>query len=600
MWNWALENTVVCIVLAVGVAAVCSRIRSRPAVCHFLWLIVLARLVSPPLHVPSWPPDGVRDRIDFAAASIARWLGPVEPAKAPPGSSTLLARMPEGEPRDTGPDFASTSWISTGNFPAKPRGIERGSGRLRRTLTVPLEFPFEEPDRELPFEAWSAVSTRLVSPDAPVAAPAPADDASAVSLALPAAWVARIPWLLLGAWALGSLVVLVRQLGRTIWYHRRVRATSQAPDDLVRVVQSVAERLDIPAPEVRVLEGLPTPVVWCLGRPVLLWPGVDGREAETHGLRSIVAHELAHLRRKDHWAAWLEMAASVVWWWNPLFTIVRRQRRRYAELSCDAWAISLNPEHRRDYAEALIDVVQRMSTKPLVAPALGASDAEFRDVERRLRMILRERVSCRISPLVGAAAVALTLLVAPSGLLAQSRATRPRTAEDPSISQVSVNSPSGESRELREKAAQCLETGQFKEAAQAYRRLAELEPNDGSHCHYLAFTLIRLGRYDDARAAIERQIARGYRKETGLYNLACASALAGNADGAIEELCGAIEAGFNNVELIGSDPDLDSVRSDPRFAKLVDEAKRRASAERKKAEKSTVKGTRREEIVASE
>jgi len=35
--------------------------------------------------------------------------------------------------------------------------------------------------------------------------------------------------------------------------------------------------------------------------------------------RGIIAHELAHMHRRDHWITWLELGASIPWWWNPLF-----------------------------------------------------------------------------------------------------------------------------------------------------------------------------------------------------------------------------------------------------------------------------------------
>ncbi len=46
------------------------------------------------------------------------------------------------------------------------------------------------------------------------------------------------------------------------------------------------------------------------GRPL---DGYDNRE-----LRWVVAHELAHVWRRDHLVRWLEWVACVVFWWNPV------------------------------------------------------------------------------------------------------------------------------------------------------------------------------------------------------------------------------------------------------------------------------------------
>ena len=50
-----------------------------------------------------------------------------------------------------------------------------------------------------------------------------------------------------------------------------------------------------------------------------MWPaGLDCR-LKGEGRRAVLAHELAHLRRRDHWVRRLEMVAAVFHWWNPLF-----------------------------------------------------------------------------------------------------------------------------------------------------------------------------------------------------------------------------------------------------------------------------------------
>jgi len=77
-------------------------------------------------------------------------------------------------------------------------------------------------------------------------------------------------------------------------------------------------------------------MVWGLGRAQLLWPArlLEGMPAGWQ--RAVLAHELAHLKRRDHWVGWLQLAAACLWWWYPLFWYVRGQLRREAELACDA------------------------------------------------------------------------------------------------------------------------------------------------------------------------------------------------------------------------------------------------------------------------
>src|ERR1700730_10310003 len=89
LW-WLAQNVVIGAILAVLVAVACRVCRFRPAVRHALWLIVLVKLVAPPLLPWSWPvaeprvpapvqPDAsslVEDPQDFVVAS-AQWGSPI-------------------------------------------------------------------------------------------------------------------------------------------------------------------------------------------------------------------------------------------------------------------------------------------------------------------------------------------------------------------------------------------------------------------------------------------------------------------------------------------------------------------------------------------
>ena len=141
----------------------------------------------------------------------------------------------------------------------------------------------------------------------------------------------------------------------------------------------------------------------------------------------MIAHELAHVRRGDHILAWVELLAALVWWWNPLFWFVRSRVRASAELACDAIALSTCSESRRSYAELLIRLSSG-SGMPTLAPVLGIKAGSTALFERRLSMILSDRVSGRM-PVWGLVAAAALAIVALPGLsLAQKSAGNDRRA----------------------------------------------------------------------------------------------------------------------------------------------------------------------------
>jgi hypothetical protein len=149
-------------------------------------------------------------------------------------------------------------------------------------------------------------------------------------------------------------------------------------------------------------------MVWCFGRTRLLWPEVLDADAIDACIDGLIVHELAHVKRRDHLVGWVELAAGVVWWWNPLFWFVRAALREQAELACDAWVISTLPNGRRAYAESLLALsgaALRGTRSPGMA-VLGIRASSRRVLERRLVMIMKGRVPLRL-PVAGVFTIAL-------------------------------------------------------------------------------------------------------------------------------------------------------------------------------------------------
>jgi beta-lactamase regulating signal transducer with metallopeptidase domain len=219
-------------------------------------------------------------------------------------------------------------------------------------------------------------------------------------------------------WLCGGLVAAFVQLRRLMCFRRWLRQTRPAPAWLASEVGDLASMLKVEPPRLALLPGLGSPFVWLGGRACLLWPEGLENELSPEGRRAVLAHELAHLARRDHWIAWLLLAAGCVWWWHPLFYLLRRRLHREAELACDALVVSVLPEARRAYAEALLDVCQRQTETTALAPTLGAAGRR-RDLERRLVMIMRENVPSRLSPRLLAAVGLLGLIALPGWTLGQ-------------------------------------------------------------------------------------------------------------------------------------------------------------------------------------
>ncbi len=85
----------------------------------------------------------------------------------------------------------------------------------------------------------------------------------------------------------------------------------------------------------------------------------------------------------------------------------------------------------------------------------------------------------------------------------------------------------------------------------------------------LAHVLTRLGRLEEGLAADERLVRLAPENPTVHYNLACSLALLGRPGGALQALARAVDLGYDDVLHLLDDPDLASLRGEPRFRELV-------------------------------
>jgi tetratricopeptide (TPR) repeat protein len=109
----------------------------------------------------------------------------------------------------------------------------------------------------------------------------------------------------------------------------------------------------------------------------------------------------------------------------------------------------------------------------------------------------------------------------------------------------------------------------FAKAVKAYEQVVSQNPTDGQNWHNYGFSLHALKRYDEAIKAWNKSIELGFQPATGQYNIGCANALKGNKDEALAWLEKALSTGFTQEGLLDTDTDLDSLRGDPRFKKLL-------------------------------
>ncbi len=340
-----LSNCLMALLLAL-VAACVGRLCRRPALTHGLWLLVLLKLVTPPLfRVPvPWPEH---------AELVTREEVAVLPAA--PADLPEQALPAEPLPREVGAVAAAVV----------PRA-ERGAA-----APDPPAAPVEGPP----------------APPAPMPAAAPLPG----PLLLEAE--GSLPWALLlaAAWLVGSGCWFALALARVRGFGRALRHAQPAPAELQEEAEALAVRLGLArCPGVWLVSGAVSPMLWALGGAArLLVPEGLLERLAPEQRATLLAHELAHLKRRDHWVRVLELLVLGLYWWFPLVWWARRELREAEEECCDAWVVWALPDSPRAYATALVETLDFLSGACPALPPAASGVGPLHLLRRRLTMIMR-------------------------------------------------------------------------------------------------------------------------------------------------------------------------------------------------------------------
>ena len=183
---------------------------------------------------------------------------------------------------------------------------------------------------------------------------------TAPSAASPALVAAHRTWswsvFLAALWALGTFLGFI-WLGIGMigaWYVARCAKPTTDPHWCQILQQLLAPCSFRTAIEVRQCPQVSIPMTWGLRRPVILVPTGSAAWSE-ESKRSVLLHELGHIRRGDCLVHLLGRLACVVYWFHPLVWLAARQLRKTSEQAADDVVLSSNVAPP-DYAEHLVGI----------------------------------------------------------------------------------------------------------------------------------------------------------------------------------------------------------------------------------------------------
>ncbi len=136
-------------------------------------------------------------------------------------------------------------------------------------------------------------------------------------------------------------------------------------------------------PRIFVSNSRRAPLTFGVFHPTVLLP--EDLPVGSAEFQLVLAHELAHIRRKECLRKLAFTVCLCVYWWNPLVWLMVHLANRDIELACDEAVLrALGPECKKAYALALLDMAQRRSCPAPLCSAFAKSSAEA-----RIRAIVR-------------------------------------------------------------------------------------------------------------------------------------------------------------------------------------------------------------------
>jgi bla regulator protein blaR1 len=251
---------------------------------------------------------------------------------------------------------------------------------------------------------------------APAALVAPRDSGGSSLLAL----------LFLTVWAIGFAALVRRWFVRWREIKAIVRsATPSAINAPIPVLSSMA---------------LQEPGVAGILRPVMLLPAQIATQLDDAQLRSILEHELCHVRRRDNLTSSIHMIVEAVFWFHPLVWWIGARLMHERERACDeAYVRAGYPA--QTYAEGILNVCRHYVASKLACVS-GVSGAQL---ATRLEAIMKNETIVGLGRVKGIllGATALAILAAPVFVGLTSPANAQAQTPDAKASSATTATPVG-------------------------------------------------------------------------------------------------------------------------------------------------------------
>lgn len=237
-----------------------------------------------------------------------------------------------------------------------------------------------------------------------------------------------MPWLV-GAWVISVAALGFSQLAGWTILQRWRRAAEPVEKSIQLRLERLAEMMGVRHVLMKLTDRVDVPTLIGIWRPIILAPLSLLNDLSLAQIEAILAHELAHVKRRDYLANLIQVAIETLFFYHPCVWWISRQIRLERECCCDEMASAACGD-RAEYVRALAAMEQARGSRLALAITGAGGRSELLIRVRRLLGSSNNRGSSMIHVRSWATTAMLltilaTLAVGSTALRAQQPATQP-------------------------------------------------------------------------------------------------------------------------------------------------------------------------------
>ncbi len=196
-----------------------------------------------------------------------------------------------------------------------------------------------------------------------------------------------IEWLSF-VWIIGVALLALLMIVETIWIWRiRLMAGCCTQERILLSLSMAAGDLNLRKSVLITLsKRVTSPLAFGYFSPVIVLPS-SALKWDHQKIRTVLLHELAHIKRNDYLFNLLGNLVLAINWFNPLVWLANRQLKSECEKACDEMALEkdLTPTA---YALSLLQIAKESSKNKPSYPKLAVAMSGFTDLKDRIQNIL--------------------------------------------------------------------------------------------------------------------------------------------------------------------------------------------------------------------